>query len=74
MLQSAAQESQAPDWKFYQTEPLGTKGEAGERFVWEAVKKSFTTGKGVAFLAYGIFDRSSQNKREFDAILIDEDV
>lgn len=69
MLRSAAQESQAPDWKFYQTEPLGTKGEAGERFVWEAVKKSFTTGKGVAFLAYGIFDHESQNKREPDILI-----
>ncbi len=61
-------------WKFYSTEPFGTKGEAGERLVWEAVRKTFIAGRGVAFLGYSIFNHENHKKREPDILIVGEEL
>lgn len=43
----AGAESQLSGWKFIETEPLGLKGESGEKKVLDRLRETFTEGEGI---------------------------
>lgn len=56
--------------KFIATEPLGSKGETAEQFVWERIKASFSDRNCLAYWRYPIFS-GSDNRQEPDILIAD---
>ncbi len=56
---------------FIATEPLQTKGETGERLVWEAVQTAFANRKCLAYWRYPIFSPAGNFRKEPDILIAD---
>jgi superfamily I DNA and RNA helicase len=57
--------------KFIQTELLGSKGEGGEKFVWNSIKLAFTQRNCLAYWRYPIFSSSDKFRKEADILIAD---
>ena len=57
--------------KFIQTDTLGNKGEAGEKLVWDSVKKAFELRSCIAYWRYPIFSQVSKFRKEPDILIAD---
>ena len=56
--------------KFIETETLSGKGEAGERLVWDSLKRAFCTRSCLGYWRFPIFARGA-NRKEPDILLVD---
>ncbi|MGF1588488.1 MAG: pentapeptide repeat-containing protein [Pleurocapsa sp.] len=56
--------------KFIATEILGTQGEAGEKLVWDSVKRAFEQRQCIAYWRYPIF-AAEQFRKEPDILIAD---
>ena len=57
--------------QFITTEPLNSKGEAGEELVWNAIKLAFTDRKCLAYWRYPIFSPQGKFRKEPDILIAD---
>ncbi len=59
------------DWEFIATEFVGSNGEEGERFIWEAVVKALKgNGEGIAILNYSDYHHNEQKRYQPDILLV----
>ena len=57
--------------QFIATEPLNTKGEAGEQLVWDAIRVAFAERKCIAYWRYPIFSPQGKFRKEPDILIAD---
>ena len=57
--------------QFITTEPLNTRGEAGEELVWNAIKSAFANRKCIAYWRYPIFSPQRKFRKEPDILIAD---
>lgn len=56
---------------FITTEPLNTKGERGEKLVWEVIRSQFAHRKCIAYWRYPIFSQTGKFRKEPDILIAD---
>lgn len=59
---------------FIATESFQTKGETGERLVWEAIQTAFTNRKCLAYWRYPIFSLTRKFRKEPDILIADRNL
>ncbi|MGK7952696.1 MAG: pentapeptide repeat-containing protein [Xenococcaceae cyanobacterium] len=59
---------------FITTEPLNSKGEAGEKLVWDAIRVAFAERKCLAYWRYPIFSPQGKFRKEPDILIADFDL
>lgn len=57
--------------KFIASEILGNKGEAGEKLVWDSIKRSFDKKRCIAYWRYPIFSQQGKFRKEPDILIAD---
>ena len=57
--------------QFITTEPLNSKGEAGEELVWNAIQRAFANRKCIAYWRYPIFSPQGKFRKEPDILIAD---
>ena len=60
--------------QFITTEPLYTKGETGEKLVWDAIRVAFAERKCLAYWRYPIFSPQGKFRKEPDILIADFDL
>ena len=56
---------------FIATETFGNQGEAGEKLVWDSVKRAFESRNCLGYWRYPIFDRDGKFRKEPDILIAD---
>ena len=57
--------------RFIETETLGNKGEAGEKLVWDSLKRAFELHNCLAYWRYPIFSNTGKFRKEPDILIAD---
>jgi len=60
--------------RFITTQPLGVKGEKGERVAWETIQAAFRERDCLAYWRYPIFDSRGRFRKEPDILIADYDL
>ncbi|MGF1490663.1 MAG: pentapeptide repeat-containing protein [Prochloraceae cyanobacterium] len=57
--------------KFIATEPLYNSGEAGEKLVWDAIRRNFYDRQCLCYWRYPIFSANNKYRQEIDILILD---
>lgn len=63
-----------PGWQFIANESLDLAGEAGERKVWDIVRRTFSQGQGVAVWGFRTYCHEQQSRQEIDILIVSREL